>query len=506
VNTVVRVFMALLVLLLAAVPAAAEPAGRIDMLIGFHWPPGTAEQAMVRGAGGDITHTFHLVPVIAASLPQSAVDVLLGHPGVRYVEPVIGVQAIWQSVPWNIERVFADEEYPFATWNTTRGEEVGVAVLDTGIDRYQIDLNVRGGTSTIDGQPWGYDGHGHGTWVAGVIAALDNDVGVVGVAPLVELYAVRVLDDSGDGTDYSVVAGIEWAVDQGIRVLNMSFGADTHSQTLQDACDAAYAAGRLLVAAVGNSGNAEGTGDMVLYPARYDSVIAVAASDTSDNRASFSSTGPAVELIAPGFEIVTTDRGSRFDWKEGTSMASPHVAGTAVLAWAANPDLTNVQIRGILQETAEDLGLPPEHQGYGLVRPDLAVAAALNTSPPAPGYTFTAPPAISLGSMAPGTRATGSSSGSLVGDNSAGYTVTAIDVKTEHAGYMVSADHMLSNKLEIGPEGDQLGPADEFQTLLDVDAAGSYLVSFHVSQEVAYTDFVAEGYTITITFTVTERE
>lgn len=503
----VRVPIALLVLSLAAGPAAAAPAESFDVLIGFHWPPGAAEEEMVRDAGGEVKHTFWLVPVIAAGLPQSAIDVLLGHPGVRYVEPVIKVHAVSQHVPWNIERVFADEAYPFDTWETTRGGNVEVAVLDTGIDRYQIDLNVIGGISTIDNQPWGYDGDGHGTRVAGVIAALDNDVGSVGVAPLVGLYAVRVLDDSGAGTDYSVVAGIEWAVAKGISVLNMSFGGETHSQTLQDACDAAYAAGHLLVAAAGNRGNEDGTGDTVLYPARYDSVIAVAASsDTSDTRVSFSSTGPAVELIAPGYYIYTTGHGSSFVWEHGTSVASPHVAGTAVLAWAANPDLTNVQIREVLQETAEDLGLTPEHQGHGLVRADLAVVAALSTSPPGPGYAFTAPPAISLGGMAPGQTYAGNSTGSLVGENVAGYTVTGVDAKTEHTGYMISGADALSNKLLIGPTGDQLGPADAAQTLLDVDGAGSYPIPFYVSQEIAYSDVVGEGYTITITFTVTEKE
>jgi len=506
VNTMVRILIALLVLSLAAVPAAAESAERFDVLIGFHWPPGAAEEEKVRDVGGEVKYTFWLVPVIAASLPQSAINVLLSHPRVRYVEPVIKVYAVSQHVPWNIERVFAGETYPFGTWDTTRGGNVEVAVLDTGIDQHQEDLIVLGGANMVDEHDWGQDFNEHGTLVAGIIAALDNDRGVVGVAPVVGLYSVKVLNNSGVGTDLTVTAGIEWAVGQGIRVLNMSFGAETHSQTLQDACDAAYAAGHLLVAAAGNSGNEDGTGDTVVYPARYDSVIAVAASSPSDSRPSFSSTGPAVELIAPGVDIVSTGPGTKYNWGTGTSVASPHVAGTAVLAWAANPDLTNIQIREILQETAEDLGLPAEHQGHGLVRADLAVAAALSTSPPGPGYTFTAPPAISLGSMAPGQTYAGNSTGSLVGDNVAGYTVTGVDAKTEHTGYMISGANTLSNKLLIGPAGDQLGPADAAQTLLDVDGAGSYPIPFYVSQEIAYTDVVGEGYTITITFTVTEKE
>ena len=122
-----------------------------------------------------------------------------------------------------------------------------------------------------------------------------------------------------------------------------------------------------------------------------------------------------------------------------------------------------------------------------------------------PGYTFTAPPAIGLGGMAPGATATGSSTGSLAGDSSAGYTVTGIDAKTSNTGYMVNGSYVLASKLLMGPAADNLGPADASQTFLDVSTAGTYDVPFYVSQSVAYTDAVAEGYTITITFTVTEK-
>jgi len=133
------------------------------------------------------------------------------------------------------------------------------------------------------------------------------------------------------------------------------------------------------------------------------------------------------------------------------------------------------------------------------------IIAGLNISVAPPGYTFTAPPAIGLGGMAPGTTATGNSTGSLVGDHSAGYTVTGVDAKTTNTGYMVSGSYVLANELSMGPAADNLGPADASQTFLDVSAAGTYDVPFYVSQSVAYTDAVAEGYTITITFTVTEK-
>ncbi len=512
--------LALMAGLLGSAGLAAAPPERIDVLIGFHEAPGGSEQALVRGVGGEIYRQYTLVSVIAARMAPQAADALARNPGVAYVEPDGTVYAVEQTVPWGIDRVFGGETYPFATWTASKGSGIGVAVLDTGIDVDHPDLNVVGGRRfymVFTGPPQNrlreddnYDDvYGHGTHVAGTVAALDNDFGVVGVAPLVSLYAVKVLDDTGSGSVSAIVAGIEWAVNNGIPVLNMSLGSTTHSETLQDACDNAYAAGHLVVAAAGNEG--EGT-DTVIYPAKYESVIAVAASDISDARASFSSTGPAVELIAPGADVLSTipwtdensltvegvswqgnyienaartdasgvtgllvDGGlgttTNPDWSgkavlvergeisfydkvmnvqnsggvaaviynnepgnfygtlgdgnssdipaislsqeegqwlvanklgvdgtvvslydpntpgyggsSGTSMASPHVAGVAVLAWAANPDLTNVEIRVILQDTAEYLLLlPSNHQGYGLVRADLAVSAALGAEPP----------------------------------------------------------------------------------------------------------------------------
>jgi len=163
----------------------------------------------------------------------------------------------------------------------------------------------------------------------------------------------------------------------------MSLGTPSDVQPLEDACNAAYKADILIVAAAGNSGNKPGNRDTVEYPGGYDSVIAVAASDSNDLRASFSSTGPDVELIAPGVSILSSIPGGGYAYYSGTSMASPHVAGVAALVLAANSELTNVQVRSILQQTAENLGLKQEHQGYGLVRADLAVQAASVTTPPA---------------------------------------------------------------------------------------------------------------------------
>jgi len=142
---------------------------------------------------------------------------------------------------------------------------------------------------------------------------------------------------------------------------------------------------------------------------------------------------------------------------------------------------------------------------YSIVCKASYIIDGLGISAIPPGYTFTAPPAIGLGGIAPGATSTGNSTGSLAGDNAAGYTVTGIDAKTTNTGYMVSGSYVLANKLLLGPAADNLGPADASQTFLDVSASGTYDVPFYVSQSVAHTDAIATGYAITISFTVTEK-
>ncbi len=356
-------------------------------LIGFFETP---DVNTVKNAGGDVYRIFDIVPAVAARLSPQAAEALAKNPKVRYIEADHEVFAHSQTVPWGIDRVFGDESYSFDTWGITRGTGIAVAILDTGIDENHEDLpELLGGVTTVDNTHWGSDGSGHGTHVAGTVAALDNDLGVVGVGPKIGLYAVKVLSDGGSGSVSSVVAGIDWAVSMDIPVINMSLGSGTSSTTLKDACDAAYTAGHLLVASAGNSGNPGGRGDNVGYPGAYESVIAVAASTSNDRRASFSSTGPAVELIAPGSNILSTLPVNNYGTYSGTSMASPHVAGIAALMKAANPGLSNSEIRQILRNTAEDLGLSSNQQGYGLARADLAVRAVAEVEPPAPVDTWT---------------------------------------------------------------------------------------------------------------------
>ncbi len=386
------VVMSTSVLLAAGPDRPAGPPDMVEVLVGFHGRP---DRGVAQSFGGEVTRGFRHLDVLTVRISERALPALEGHPQVRYVEPNGEVWAD-QTVPWGIDRVFGEETFSFPTWGMSRGSGVGVAVLDTGIDRTHGDLseNVAGGTNTIDHTHWYDDGNGHGTHVAGTIAAVDNAIGVVGVAPSVSLYGVKVLSDSGGGTWESVAAGIDWVIDNkaAISVINMSLGGSAHSQTLQDACDLAFSEGILLISSAGNNGLVNGRGDNVGYPARYSSVIAVAASDSSNRRARFSSTGPAVELIAPGVSVLSTVPGDGYASYSGTSMAAPHVAGAAALVFGADTSLGNGDVRMILAQTAQDLGLEANHQGHGLVRADRAVRAvdAGQPDPPEPQqYTLT---------------------------------------------------------------------------------------------------------------------
>ncbi len=377
--------LTIIMLLSMSAPAFAKP-DRVRLLIGFHRHLSVArEQAVVKELsvfGGMLGKRFHLVPIITAHVPRRAIAALQRMPGVAFVEEDGLVYAIDETLPWGVDRIDAEVVHA-----DNKGSGVKIAIIDSGIDLDHPDLQVYGDVSFVSGTSSGDDDYGHGTHVAGICAALDNDTGVIGVAPQAELYAVKVLNYSGSGYWSDVIEGIQWAVDNGMQVINMSLGASTSSYGLEDACDAAEAAGVVVVAAAGNSGNSWGFGDRVLYPARYDSVIAVAATDSSDARAYFSSTGPDVELAAPGYSIYSTSPGGTYTTKSGTSMASPHVAGLAALVIASGigdgngNGRVNDEVRARLQQTAIDLGDPGRDTwfGYGLVN---APAAAPQTNQP----------------------------------------------------------------------------------------------------------------------------
>ena len=372
-----------------------QNAGYKNVLIGFKKFPGNSEKAQVEKAKGKIKYTYHLIPAIAASIPSTAIKGLRHNPNVIYVEEdgdIFLDSELTDS--WGVDRIDAELAWTYPGVGA-KGAGIHVAIIDTGIDRDHPDLvaNIAGGVNYvpgkgknkgIDSDAWD-DDHGHGTHCAGIVAADDNDIGVVGVAPKASLYGIKVLDSRGSGKASDFIAGLEWAVDGPDGIQGNSDDAEIVSISLrmsgegvEDACDAAYAAGLLLVKSAGNN-----WGGSVTSPGHLDSVLAVSAIDQLDNIAEFSSVGPAIELAAPGVNIYSTYKNGGYSYMDGTSMACPHVSGAAALVWATGYYAGGAGIRLQLNRTAEWLnGLSPDQQGNGLVDAEAAMAY------PNPGISF----------------------------------------------------------------------------------------------------------------------
>ena len=342
-----------------------------------------------------VLRQFRLIPAVAVRMDPDRIEELLASFNIDYVEPDVlhvptGVPEIpdldaivVQENPWGIDRVNAP-----AAWAITKGAGAKLGIIDTGIDEDHPDLNVIGGINLVTGGTLRSDWDDnsaicitHGTHVAGSAAALDNDILVVGVAPEAELYALRVFDPEGGGeigcsaSTSDIIAALDWAVANGLDVVNLSLGSSLPSISGADAVRAAFSAGLVVVASAGNSGASVG------FPGGYPDVIAVAAMDEADLVASFSSRGPEVDIAAPGVNVLSTWGGGGTEFLAGTSMASPHVAGVATLIRAASPGLSATDVREILRNTADDIA-PTGYDnlaGYGVVDAE-AAANAVGTS------------------------------------------------------------------------------------------------------------------------------
>jgi serine protease len=305
------------------------------------------------------------------------------------VEVDAPVQALADSDPYRSQQWDLTKMNVVAANAKTTGIGVTVAVIDTGVDASHPDLagQVLPGTDLVAKTTGtSTDPNGHGTHVAGTIAALTgNGVGVASVAPGVKILPVRVLDANGSGYMSDTATGIVWAADHGANVINMSLGSSAQVTAVTNAISYARSKGVTVVAAAGNERT---SGSPTSYPAADPGVIAVAATDANDKVAYYSNQGSYVDVAAPGSAIVSTypvAKGS-YTTMQGTSMASPHAAAEAALLKAYNPALTPDQIEKAMETTAVDLGTAGKDVDYGYGRIDAAAALAAV----APGAT-TAP-------------------------------------------------------------------------------------------------------------------
>lgn len=406
--------------------AFAAPEDSLHKIVVFHeGTPAQAQQDVVQRSGSRVLNLLSLIHGIAIELPASdpaaALAVLHADPRVAGVyddlavvgqdgggDKVIAITPAepppYEFYPWGLEAIFVPEVHQQQPG--LKGAGVSIAILDTGIDTTHPDLrkSVKGGYNVLAGQdPKHYrDDNGHGTHMAGIIAARWNDQGVIGAAYQAKLYAVKVLDYQGGGRLSDVINGLGWVRANKIRIVNMSLGFSQDSPLLEQAIARLYERGVIMVASAGNrstncaqdGGGDDGGGDSVAqdgggddgggdagcdatpsgvnYPARYPGVIAVAATDSDHRVTDYSRSGLEITIAAPGgspkgHRIFSTNAGGGYGWGSGSSQAAAHVTGALALALQIKPQMTPDEAMAVLTETAMNLGAPVDHQGAGLI-------------------------------------------------------------------------------------------------------------------------------------------
>ncbi|MDX2207376.1 MAG: S8 family serine peptidase, partial [Gemmatimonadales bacterium] len=375
--------------------------------------------------------------MLFAEVSADRLDALAADPAVESVEadfvsdlaevrrdwPALGVvlrDRTPDTVGWGVTKINAP-----AAWSAgVTGAGVKVGIMDSGIDIAHPDLGVSGGFdfTTSSASPTAYDDNigicnGHGTHVAGIVAARQNGSGVIGVAPDAQLYSLKVfeiIDGGCKAWGSNQIAALDWAVANGIKVVSISIGGTTFSQSYQDAVTTATNAGVVVVAAAGNNSST-----VLNFPGAYSGVTAVGSVNSSNIRSSWSNTGNNLWLAAPGEGIVSTMPGGGTGSKSGTSMATPHVSGLVALYFQSSPGASAAQVRNALRDVAIDIDAAGWDVGTGW---GLAQAAGIGSAPPPPPPP---PPPVPLAmSVAPASRSITAQAGSAVGGDSATVTLS----------------------------------------------------------------------------------
>lgn len=256
------------------------------------------------------------------------------------------------GIPWGVRRIGAPE-----TWSTSTGYRIRIGVIDTGADFGHPDLrhSLARGINLLNRVSLPYDDNGHGTHIAGTIAASGGSQGMMGVAPRSLIFPVKAFDHNGSAYVSDIILGIDWCVRNRMHIVNMSFGMKSNSQSLQNIIRKAHSAGIIVVASSGNDKKSRGAD----YPARYPQTISVGATGKDGKIASFSNHGSYIDIYAPGEKITSSWVGGGYREMSGTSMATSHVSGAVALLLALRPDLTPGDIKRRLRRTARPLPASP---------------------------------------------------------------------------------------------------------------------------------------------------
>jgi subtilisin len=337
-------------------------------IVGFHSQP---DENLIQQIGGTINSRLQSIHALSVSMTDASAQQLALYPSIKFIEQDKQVAMEEQIVDSNIYKLNYPKPEELGQESYYTGNGIKVGILDTGIDTGHEDLIVAGGISFVPNTSSYNDDNGHGTHVAGIIAAKDNQVGIKGLAPNVQLYSIKVLDDDGLGQYSQIIDGIEWATQQGLHMVNLSLAGKESSYALKLAVDEAYKKGLYIIAASGNHTNNTFSEDQsVYYPAKYESVIAVGAVDKYNKHPKFSGSGPELEIVAPGVDIYSSFMNNTYETHTGTSMATPYVTAIYALYKEAYPNKTTAELRTMIQNRAKDLGAAGRdvNFGFGLIQ------------------------------------------------------------------------------------------------------------------------------------------
>jgi thermitase len=353
-----------------------------EVVVRFSPRPAPAEVAkLLKEVDGKIKRDFGNAMMIKSKslTTKQLMKRFAEHPDSVYAEPNflllpnrVPNDTYYKVYQWNLPLIGMEQ-----SWEVTQGRsDVIVAVVDTGIDLNHPEFQGKlvGGYNVIADNKIPQDDNGHGTHVAGVIAAkTNNGDGIAGMSWYSKLMPIKAIGADGSGTAFDIAQGIHWATDHGAAVINLSVGNYTSSAALQEACRYAFDRNVVLVAASGNDATNQPS-----YPAAYKEVLSIAAVDHERRRADFSNFGEYVDVAAPGVDIPSTYIYSDYAALSGTSMACPHVAALASLIRSVQPGMKNTDVMQLIRRSATDLGNPgrDNYYGYGMINVNSALRQA----------------------------------------------------------------------------------------------------------------------------------